>query len=740
MNFDSVLKLANELSERLGFGALPELPIIPAVISAVVAGLVGVFLIFFVPLAGRVYWKLRIASGRLSHLYARNGSSPPKREVEACFGKRGVLAHLWSEYQDTLHDQYEDVQGERRLVRTRATVPAEALFTTHTLVDNQVFVEFFKHLPGILTGIGIIGTFLELIVGLQGFAATLKTGAGNSIDTATLNQGLAALLDAVKGAFIASGGAISAAIAVTILEKLLLTGCYRRVGKLNQVIDALYSAGAGEEYLAQLVRSADESATQTKQLKDGLVSDLRVMLTELTDRQVAAQHQSAEIIATRVSDTLQKSLEAPLGKIAGAVQQASGEQGTAVQSMLADLMTAFMAKLDDTIGAQIKGLVELTTESAGAMRQMQVGLQKLADDIAAAGTKASEGMNAQLTTMMMDAEQRQKQMAELMQKAVDEMRLSIAGGQSELQAQVANSIDGLRGAVGEIVSNLAAQREEMMSSNASDMSRQREAVEELLSHIRKSGSDAADQYRVQLAATMDAMEGKLSGLLSQSSEQQEAAQARMQSAFSEIDAASQKLVSAVENCSSAMRDTVQKLSSVTTNAIDGINRGAETMRQSAEGFASAGNVVNGALEKGAALFDKTAAASTQLDLAATTVRDAVAGYNQTRGSLETMTETFRQIMQEAKERADMSREMVSQLDQVARSFNDASAQAKDYLADVERVLGDGFDEFADAVTGNMKKVRSEFDSQMNQAVNLLANEVQELGTVLDGLKTKLERV
>ena len=35
--------------------------------------------------------------------------------------------------------------------------------------DTSLRADFFKHLPGILSGIGIIGTFVGLLSGLKGF-------------------------------------------------------------------------------------------------------------------------------------------------------------------------------------------------------------------------------------------------------------------------------------------------------------------------------------------------------------------------------------------------------------------------------------------------------------------------------------------------------------------------------------------------------------------------------------------
>ena len=42
------------------------------------------------------------------------------------------------------------------------------------MVDAPLRTEFYKHLPGILTGLGIIGTFSGLIIGLQFVLWTLS--------------------------------------------------------------------------------------------------------------------------------------------------------------------------------------------------------------------------------------------------------------------------------------------------------------------------------------------------------------------------------------------------------------------------------------------------------------------------------------------------------------------------------------------------------------------------------------
>ncbi len=166
-----------------------------------------------------------------------------------------ALAHLWSEYTKTLHPQREDDRsGQNRIVRWRATAMAEMFFTEQAVVDTPLQTEFYKHLPGILTGLGIIGTFTGLISGLIHFDV--------SLDPAKAQEQLRNLVNSVGHAFFVSASAISLAMLFTWVEKSRVTSCYRQVEKLRELIDSLFKVGASEEYLERLVVASETSATQ----------------------------------------------------------------------------------------------------------------------------------------------------------------------------------------------------------------------------------------------------------------------------------------------------------------------------------------------------------------------------------------------------------------------------------------------------------------------------------------------
>ena len=116
--------------------------------------------------------------------------------------KSQALSHLWAEYAKTLHSQLgeEDDLGQRRVKCWRSTSLADAFFTEQAIVDNRLKSDFFKHLPGVLTGLGIIGTFAGLIQGLVNFNVSVDPGAAQ--------KQLQGLVRSVGHAFYVSASAI----------------------------------------------------------------------------------------------------------------------------------------------------------------------------------------------------------------------------------------------------------------------------------------------------------------------------------------------------------------------------------------------------------------------------------------------------------------------------------------------------------------------------------------------------
>jgi hypothetical protein len=168
------------------------------------------------------------------------------------------LASLWQEYNQAV----ETLQKLEANPRThsgpwQASQYAEHHFTEQALVDSPLQTHFFSHIPGILTGVGIIGTFTGLIAGLIGFDVSNPQQVQNE---------LSQLVQTVGHAFLVSALAITLAMVFTWLEKSLLTGRYRQVEQLQQHLDTIFAPHAGEQHLERLTLATEMQASLSLQI------------------------------------------------------------------------------------------------------------------------------------------------------------------------------------------------------------------------------------------------------------------------------------------------------------------------------------------------------------------------------------------------------------------------------------------------------------------------------------------
>jgi hypothetical protein len=227
-------------------------------------------------------------------------ASPESRKLGLQRVFKGTfLQDNWIDFSRTLHEQKSLINGEIRILRHRSTVPASYFFTTATVIDQPLKVNYFKHLPGILTGLGIIGTFAGLLFGLSNFDASSPE---------LINQSVSLLLGGVRDAFYASAFAITAAMLVTHVEKLCYQRCLTNLENLNNSISSMFEGGVSEEYLAQMASTVIDPAQQTEQMCK--------TISEAFEPIIEALERNQKTIAEKISSAITSALESSNGKLA----------------------------------------------------------------------------------------------------------------------------------------------------------------------------------------------------------------------------------------------------------------------------------------------------------------------------------------------------------------------------------------------------------------------------------------
>lgn len=455
---------------------------------------------FFTP-SLRLHKELGTAIQKLDEIKNRLGDAPivDLGEIESVM-VTDELRHLWSEFAETLHPQKDQKQldefGQPKIIRYRATAMAEVFFSEQALVETPLKTAFYKHLPGILTGLGIIGTFSGLIYGLNGFQVT--------DDPKAVRDSLGALIQAVGHAFVISAIAIFLAMVCTWWTNRELTLRYRQVERLCQKIDSFFVAGAGEEYLERLVGASEASATQATQLKDALVTDLKQILTELTERQIRE-------MSSGIGQTFADSMREPMERISKAVEGVGANQGDAVNSMLTNVLSDFSARLEKMFGGQLHGINELLTQTSQSMQATATRFDQMAAKMDVAGQNAAQAMADRLSHAITSMEARQTVMNKQMGEFVEQIRASVNQSQAESAQKLQETVGKLGDQVAGMIGQLQESSREHTTTQAQAVTNLSGQVEMLIAQLVKTSGDLSSNVSALSSVTTSAIDRMNSG-------------------------------------------------------------------------------------------------------------------------------------------------------------------------------------------------------------------------------------
>lgn len=651
---------------------LKNLSGIPLVIFLIVAALTGAFLVGYLVQGTRVGLQLWVAVRRIDRLYGSSTNVKPAEVGEAL--RSEPFKHLWEEYKDTLHELKKAGSGALALTEIRATVPAEMFFTRDVLVDSRLFDDFTRHLPGVLTGLGIIGTFAGLLEGLAKFDAS---------STATAVAGLKPLLDGVAHAFIASAIAIGCAMVVTFASRFCLALFYRLVEKLCHAIDSLYATGAGEEYLSRLVHASEKSEAHAAQLKQALVEDLTTLMTNLVERQIQAQAESSRTLGAQIGEAITGTLSGPLKQMTEAMETSSKGNTQAVTGMLETMLAGFMAKLEDTFGGQIRGIHEQMDRSVGMMTAVQQALQKLVDDINRSNELAATRMSGTLEDAMRQSAANQQLLTEQMRTFVEDFR--------------------------KLVTDEQAKSKKTMDDAMANVVLQMSVAMEQIEAMRRSAASQEQSRNDTLANRTQELVGGLTG---------------------QVD----ELLRAVQEQVAKTQQNVDAISAVATRAIDGMNSGALNMGTAAQRFEIAGGAVSGVFDRSAKVADQLMTTASTLQSAAAAIKQGFEQYETTRRTVDAGVAALTALIENAKKEAGLSRQMLTDLERIVAQLKAAETQSVQYLEGVNKTLTTAFENFGRQLAEQVRKAVGETDRQLGGGVQQLTGVVQELGSVLSRLK------
>src|SRR4051812_1943002 len=156
---------------------------IPPLITAACGGLVALFLIFIVRMAleaARVRRDIAGLAGMLDHLPQRNLEmrreglhlADLERVRGASHGTSVNAKRLWNDIENAL----EPYRGSRDFESWFVVHPLAEVLPESAVIDRTYHASFHQSVPGLLTALGLMTTFIAILLALEGLNVEVRGG------------------------------------------------------------------------------------------------------------------------------------------------------------------------------------------------------------------------------------------------------------------------------------------------------------------------------------------------------------------------------------------------------------------------------------------------------------------------------------------------------------------------------------------------------------------------------------
>ena len=329
---------------------------------------VFLFLLFFWALL-RQYWRASRWNKRISkgldilNEAASESLVAHRKEIDDKMGEIDTLGEFWHEFDETL---VQSRSGDR----VYNTIDADHFFNTSTLGSGVTESRFIAAVPGMLTAIGVFGTFLGLMLGLRSLDMT---------NADTMQESIGMLIDGAAIAFTTSVWGIFFSLAFNITEKVIEGRLIKQIRKFQLKTDRLFDRNLGERTLLNIEEKTAESEKLLRVLGEQIGDKVQEGISSAIEPQLKKLAQTMEDLAERQASGAEEVMKALVGEFTDKMGEAGKAQSKAMEDA-AQSLTQAMEELDATIGrflnkveVHIETLIEANQNSQETLGEFTEG-------------------------------------------------------------------------------------------------------------------------------------------------------------------------------------------------------------------------------------------------------------------------------------------------------------------------------------------------------------------------------
>lgn len=385
----------------------------------------------------------------------------------------------------------------------KSNIPASEYINDYSVCKyNKLNLRMLDTAAGTLVGLGLLGTFLGLTLGIKGF---------DSSNTERINESIQGLLAGMGTAFLTSLLGMTFSILFTAADKALRHRLYKDVKEITDRLDSEY-------YIDDLVLANINQQNIVNQLYKALKNDL--------------QQQALEI-ANKLTYTNAEGQNVTIGNAIREILTENTKQSKALMSFSTDLAMELNQGFDETLSRQMQQKIVPLMESVDATTKAVVEhIDKMADTVSSPATDMMQNVVNELKQSMQsllnefstglsgsatsELENLAMQLGTATQAMVD-----FPKNMENISATLQVTIEEVKHAISEI-SNTSAnanstamqQMQEQITYATGAISNAITEVKEVMSGISQSSQEQSNQMVSKLADAAEKMGSFLTGTIS----------------------------------------------------------------------------------------------------------------------------------------------------------------------------------------------------------------------------------
>jgi len=305
--------------------------------------------------------------------------------------------HLWLEFDETLIEVEENGR-----VLLRNTLDSHHFFNSTTLANKIAESRMLAAVPGFLTAVGVIGTFIGLQLGLA------KLNIGSDVSVTVMKDGLAGVISGAKIAFMTSVWGVFLSVIFNFAEKLQESSARKNIYLLQVRIDNLFNRLSAESQLQKIVDDGKQSRKSLQGLAEKIGEKMQETMREVTGGiQTSLENSLEKIMAPAINKLVDETSDGnqkALGSLVENFLDKVGEQGNrqreamdAASKNVNDSLKSLDRSMSSFLINLEKSQISSAERESGLMSTMSSQITNLVDHF----EKGTSGQN-QSTQMLID--------------------------------------------------------------------------------------------------------------------------------------------------------------------------------------------------------------------------------------------------------------------------------------------------------------------------------------------------